>query len=106
VKRPSQGFLPVVDQANWLEALLSEALLDEAVAPAALELRYEPAGHDEPEVDRLHADGAYLRAVWTLYAPATLCRDAAVQRPVPGGHTLLMTAPTPRRRRAGAVGIS
>jgi hypothetical protein len=78
--------------AAWLEGLLGEALPEEAVALASLELRHEPAGSEDPEVDRLHADGSYVRSVYTLYGPATIYRDGAVERPVPDGQTLLMTA--------------
>jgi hypothetical protein len=84
----------------WLEALLGAALPDEALALAALELRQEAAGSTDPEVDRLHADGSYLRSVCTLYGPATVYRDGHEHRPVPGGQTLLMTA-TGRARALG-----
>ena len=76
----------------WLEGLLDEALPEEAVCLTSLEFRHEPAGSEDREVDRLHADGSYLRSVYTLYGPATVYRDRGVERPVPEGHTLLMTA--------------
>jgi hypothetical protein len=78
--------------ACWLEALLGEALPEEAVSLASLEFRHEPAGLQDREVDRLHADGSYLRSIWTLYGPTTIYRTRGVERPVPAGHTLLMTA--------------
>ncbi len=85
--------LPQLAQyACWLEELLGEALAEEALSLAALEFRHEPAGHADPEVDRLHADGSYLRTVCTLYGPATVYRDEGVERSVPDGQTLLMTA--------------
>src|SRR5690348_7375112 len=61
--------------ASWLEALLGMALPEEVISPTSLEFRHEPAGTKDPEVDRLHADGSYLRSVWTLYGPATIYRD-------------------------------
>jgi len=76
----------------WLEGLLGEALPEEGVSLASLEFRHEPAGSEDQEVDRLHADGSYLRSVCTLYGPATVSRDAGIERPIPDGQTLLMTA--------------
>jgi hypothetical protein len=87
--------------ACWLEWLLGEALPEEAVSLTSLEFRREPAGTEDEEVDRLHADGSYFRSVYALYGPATVYRDGGVERPVPGGHTLLMTA----LDRARAVGV-
>lgn len=78
--------------ACWLERLLGEALPEEAVALADLESRHEPAGSEDEEVDRLHADGSYLRAVHSPYGPTTVYRDGEAERPVPSGQTLLMTA--------------
>jgi hypothetical protein len=78
--------------ACWLEALLGEALPEEVVALTSLEFRYEPAGSEDRVVDRLHADGSYLRSVWTLSGQATVYRDGKVERSVPDGQTLLMTA--------------
>jgi hypothetical protein len=75
-----------------LEALLAEALPEEAVSLDSLEFRHEPAGSEDRTVDRLHADGSYVRSVWTLYGPPTIYRDGKVERPVPDGQTLLMTA--------------
>src|SRR5262245_20353447 len=60
--------------ACWLETLLAEALPEESVSLKSLEYRHEPAGYEDPEVDRLHADGSYLRAVTTLYGPVTIYR--------------------------------
>jgi hypothetical protein len=77
---------------GWLQALLDAALPEEAVSLAALEFRYESAGTEDAQVDRLHADGSYLRSVNTLYGPATIYREDGVERPVPPGQTLLMTA--------------
>lgn len=78
--------------AYWLERLLHEALREEAVSLATLELRQEPAGSVDPEVDRLHADGSYIRSVASLYGLPTLYLDGEIERPVPEGQTLLMTA--------------
>jgi hypothetical protein len=86
--------------AGWLGALLGKALPEEAVALRSLEFHYEPAGFEDRNVDRLHADGSYLRSVWTLYGPPTIYREQRVERPVPDGQTLLMTA----TGRAKAVG--
>ena len=101
----------------WLEGLLGAALPEEAVSLASLEFRHEPAGLEDPEVDRLHADGSYIRSVCTLYGPGTVYRDGREERPVPDGQTLLMTAmdraravrravyaPPASRVRAGAGG--
>jgi hypothetical protein len=86
--------------ACWLETLLTEALPEEAVSLTELEFRHEPAGSVDQQVDRLHADGSYLRSVVTLYGPTTIYRDEGVERRVPDGHTLLLTA----IGRARAVG--
>src|SRR5207249_2632206 len=61
--------------ACWLERLLAKALPEEAVVLAELEFRHEPAGTEDQEVDRLHADGSYIRSVCTLYGPTTLYRE-------------------------------
>jgi hypothetical protein len=50
-------------------------------------------------VDKLHADGSYLRSVFTLYGPATIYRDQGAERPVLCGQTLLMTAMDRARAR-------
>ena len=84
-----------------MEGLLGAALPEEAVSLASLEFRHEPAGLEDPEVDRLHADGSYIRSVCTLYGPGTVYRDGREERPVPDGQTLLMTA----MDRARAVGV-
>ena len=76
----------------WLEGLLSAALPEESVSLAALEFRHEPAGCTDQEVDRLHADGSYIRTVFTPYGPTTVYRDGDTERSVPHGRTLLMTA--------------
>lgn len=87
--------------ACWLEAMLGQALPEETVCLTCLEFRHEPAGCEDREVDRLHADGSYLRSVWTLYGPATIYRDGGIDRQIPLGQTLLMTA----MGRARAVGL-
>jgi hypothetical protein len=76
----------------WLERLLSEALPEESVSLTALEFRHESAGSTDQEVDRLHADGSYIRSVFTRYGPTTVYRDCDAELPVPHGQTLLMTA--------------
>lgn len=78
--------------ACWLEALLRQALAEESLCLASLEYRQEPAGAVDNEVDRLHADGSYLRSVYTPYGRTTVYRDRRVERSVPCGQTLLMTA--------------
>ncbi len=78
--------------AGWLEDLLGQALPDEGVGLRALEYRHERAGLVSEEVDGLHADGGYIRSVYTLFGPATLYREQGTERPVPAGQTLLMTA--------------
>jgi hypothetical protein len=78
--------------ACWLETLLESALLEEAVSVAYLDFRHEPAGFEDQEVDHLHADGSYIRSVYTLFGPTTIYRDQGVERSVPEGQTLLMTA--------------
>src|SRR5947209_244130 len=67
----------------WLAGLLGQALPEEAVSLASLEFRHEPADSEDPEVDRLHADGSYIRSVCTLSGSATVYRDGGVERPVP-----------------------
>jgi hypothetical protein len=76
----------------WLEEFLRAALPEESVLLTALEFRHEPAGCTDQEVDRLHADGSYIRAVFTPYGPTTVYREGAAERQVPHGRTLLMTA--------------
>jgi hypothetical protein len=76
----------------WLESLLDRALPEESLSLTALEFRHEDAGSVDADVDRLHADGSYVRTVCTLYGPATVYRDGNDQRAVPGGQTLVMTA--------------
>jgi hypothetical protein len=87
--------------ACWLEGLLRDALPEEAVALVALEFRHEPAGSVDEQVDRLHADGSYLRTVYTPYGPATIYREGDAELQVPSGRTLLMTA----HGRARALGV-
>jgi hypothetical protein len=78
--------------ACWLETLLEAALPEEAVALTSLDFRREPAGFEDQEIGRLHADGSYIRSVYTLYGPTTIYRDEGVERSVSEGQTLLMTA--------------
>jgi hypothetical protein len=94
-------FPDLVRYAHWLEDLLARALPDEAVAFVNLEFRREPDGSVDADVDRLHADGSYVRSVYALYGPATIYRHDGVERPVPAGKTLLMTA----MDRARATGV-
>jgi hypothetical protein len=82
-----------------LEWLLSEALPEEGVRLASLELRHERAGLADGEVDRLHADGSYIRSVLTLFGPTTIYRHEGVERLTPDGQTLLMTAMDRARAR-------
>jgi hypothetical protein len=77
---------------RWLETLLDRALPEECLSLVALEFRYEQAGAVDQEVDRLHADGSYIRSVCTLYGLGTIYRDCGAEWPVPCGQTLLMTA--------------
>jgi hypothetical protein len=86
---------------GWLESLLGLALPEESLSLAALEFRHEPAGSEDQEVDRLHADGSYVRSVCTLVGPTTVYGEGGVERPVPRGQTLLMTA----HDRTQAVGV-
>jgi hypothetical protein len=76
----------------WLEWLLGEALPEESVSLAALEFRHELPGSEDQEVDRLHADGSYIRTVFTPFGPTTVYRDGDAERSAPHGQTLLMTA--------------
>ena len=76
----------------WLERLLGQALPEESVSLAALEFRYELAGSEDREVDRLHADGSYIRTAFTPFGPTTVYREGEAERSVPRGQTLLMTA--------------
>ena len=76
----------------WLEGFLCAALPAESVSLAALEFRHEPAGSTDQDVDRLHADGSYIRTVFTPYGPTTVYCDGDTERSVSHGRTLLMTA--------------
>jgi hypothetical protein len=84
----------------WLEELLERALPEESLSLTALEVRQEPAGSEDQETDRWHADGSYLRSVYSLYGPTTVYHDGD-ERSVPEGQTLLMTA----QNRARALGV-
>ena len=86
---------------RWLESLLKKALPEEFPCLVAVEFRYEQAGDLNHEVDRLHADGSYIRSVCTLYGMGTIYRDRGAEWPVPCGQTLLMTA----MLRAKQVGL-
>jgi hypothetical protein len=77
---------------RWLESLLDRELPEEFLSLDALEFRHERAGALDNEVDRLHADGSYIRSVCTLYGLGTIYRDRGAEWPVPCGQTLLMTA--------------
>jgi hypothetical protein len=55
-------------------------------------LRRESANHTDKEVDRLHADGSYIRSVFTLHGPSTVYRDGRTERSVAPGTTIFMTA--------------
>ena len=83
----------------WLEHLLDAALPEEQLRLSELEVRHEPAGSLDEKIDRLHADGSYLRSVCTLFGPTTIYRDADKELSVPCGHTLLMTAMDRARAR-------
>jgi hypothetical protein len=85
--------------ACWLEEVLADALPEEDVSLTELELRHERAGLVDAQVDGLHADGSYIRSVWTLYGPTTIYRDGGTERSVPDGQTLLMTAQERTRAR-------
>jgi hypothetical protein len=87
--------------ACWLEWLLAKALPEESLALTALEFRHEQAGAVDDEVDRLHADGSYLRSICTLYGLGTIYRAGGALFTVPRGQTLLLTA----MDRARAVGL-
>lgn len=90
---------PLAQYGFWLERLLIHALAEESLALAKLECRHEPAGSVDQEVDRLHADGSYLRTVYTLFGPTTIYRDGKAELPVTDGQTLLMTAQDRARAR-------
>jgi hypothetical protein len=77
---------------SWLESLLKLALPEESVRFTALEFRKEAAGYEDETVDKLHADGSYIRSVWTVYGLSTSYRDGHTEYSVPPGQTLLMTA--------------
>ncbi len=94
-------FSPFARYGRWLEELLATVLPEESPRLTSLEFRHEPAGAVDRQVDRLHADGSYIRSVYTRYGPATIYRDGKAERPVPRGQTLLMTA----MQRARAVRI-
>jgi hypothetical protein len=83
----------------WLERQLTQALPEESLCLAALEFRREPAGFVDNEVDQLHADGSYIRSVYTLYGLPTIYREGRAELPVPAGQSLLMTAMDRARAR-------
>ena len=85
----------------WLQRLLVEALPEETLRLVDVDVRHEPAGSENPLVDKLHADGSYIRSVWTLYGPTTIYRDGRAELSVPLGLTLVMTA----MDRARALGV-
>ncbi len=98
----------------WLERLLVQALPEETLRLVDLDVRHEPAGSANPLVDKLHADGLYVRSVWTLYGPTTIYRDGRAEplrpaRPnfVDDGHgprkgtRSALHAPPPSRRGTG-----
>jgi hypothetical protein len=87
--------------AAWLEALVTQALPEESATLTVLEYRYEGAGTTDQTVDRLHADGSYIRSVFTLCGPTTIYREGLGQFSVPHGQTLIMTA----MGRARTLGI-
>jgi hypothetical protein len=87
--------------ACWLESLVSEALPEESVSLVALDYRYEQASFEDRTVDRLHADGSYVRSVYTLYGASTLYREEDNEHSVPRGRALLLTAMS----RARALGL-
>jgi hypothetical protein len=91
----------LVRYCAWLQALLGRSLPEECQSLAALEYRHEPAGSVDEQVDRLHADGSYIRSVYTLYGATTVYRDGGIERTVPRGQTLLLTA----MDRARALGF-
>jgi hypothetical protein len=76
----------------WVQWLLQMLLPEERICLTTLEYRYEPANHADEQIDRLHADGAYLRSAYTLSGASTIFRDAKTERSVPPGFTILMTA--------------
>jgi hypothetical protein len=88
----SRKFPSLSRYGRWLAQLLARALPDELVPLVLLEYRREPAGYTDSDVDRLHVDGAYLRAVYSLSGRATIYRDGNKERSVPDGQTLVMTA--------------
>jgi hypothetical protein len=87
--------------ARWLESLVGKALPEECLSLTVLEFRHEPAGSEDKTVDRLHADGSYIRSVCAMYGPTTIYRDGKTEKSVPTGQTLLMTA----MERARALGV-
>jgi hypothetical protein len=78
-------FPQLAHYAYWMECLLDQALPDELLSLTTLEFRHEEAGSVDSEVDRLHADGSYIRSVCTLYGPTTVYRDRKSELLVPSG---------------------
>jgi hypothetical protein len=76
----------------WAESLIRNLLPEEHVCLTALELRHEAANHTDKQVDRLHADGSYIRSLYTLSGPSTVYRDRKTEQSVPAGNTIFMTA--------------
>jgi hypothetical protein len=94
-----QRYPELAHYGAWLAQLLLLALPEEEARLVTLEYRYEPAGSEDEEVDRLHADGSYIRAVYNLCGSATVYRHEGVETAVPASHTLLMTAQQRTRAR-------
>jgi hypothetical protein len=94
-------FPQLAPYACWLEGMVDQAVPEESVSLATLEFRREQTRCEDKTVDTLHADGSYIRSVYTLYGPSTIYREGDAERPVPRGHTLLMTA----MGRARALGL-
>ena len=80
---------------------LRQALPEESFDLVAADFRREQAGCEDKTVDKLHADGSYIRSVCTLYGASTIYRAQGVEHSVPRGQTLLLTA----MDRAKALGL-
>lgn len=90
--RRSERFPELARYGRWLDSLLRQALPEECLGLDTLEYRFERAKLVIDEVDKLHADGGYIRSLYTLAGPPTVYLHARKEHIVPFGRTLVITA--------------
>jgi hypothetical protein len=90
--RCSWRFPELVNYGEWLQRLIQQTLPEERLQLGTLEFRFERGGLVDKEVDRIHADGGYIRSLHLLWGLSTFYRNGKIEQIVPKGQTLLMTA--------------